>query len=185
MLTQKTEISVHAPSPFVAVNWQRIIPDWTASAIWVVIVLQRSRVPLTAVNPAVEREKERLRNRLLRFGFCLASVLGDRGLIEIIDPRTGYPLLSRPGEMTHDDVAVVQALLGYSVESGQCSALVHPRWQTAVYPGILFSSASSSDIEFLARNTAILNSLDCRSAKEAISRLMSASAFLFLSNRSF
>ena len=41
MLDQETEISVHAPSPFVAKNWQRILPDWTASAIWVVIVLQR------------------------------------------------------------------------------------------------------------------------------------------------
>ena len=156
MLAQETEISVHAPSPFVAENWQRIIPNWTASAIWVVIVLQRSRFPLTAVNPAVEREKERLRNRLLRFGFHLASVLGDRGLIEIIDPRTGYPLFSRPGEMTHDDVAVVQNLLGYSVESGECSALVHPRWQTAVYPGILLSSADPSDIKLLAEKIVYL-----------------------------
>ena len=151
MLDQETEISVQSPSPFVAKNWQRILPGWTTSPSWVVIVLQRSRFPLTAVNPVVEREKERLRNRLLRFGFCLASVLGDRGLIEIIDPRTGYPLLSRPGEMTHDDVAVVQALLGYSVESGECSALVHPRWQTAVYPGILFSSAAPSELKLVEK----------------------------------
>jgi hypothetical protein len=97
-------MSVHRPSPFIAQNLGRVLPDWNLPVLWVVIVLQRSRYELVESTPQVEREKERLREKFMRFGFDVAFHLRDRGFLSnLIDPRTGYPLLSRPGEIPHDD----------------------------------------------------------------------------------
>jgi hypothetical protein len=139
---QAVEMSVHRPSPFIAQNLGRVLPDWKLPVLWVVIVLQRSRYELVESTPQVEREKERLREKFMRFGFDVAFHLRDRGFLSnLIDPRTGYPLLSRPGEIPHDDTAVVNALLGFPVIRNRCRVLEHPIWGKAVYPSTLFTSA--------------------------------------------
>ena len=135
-------MSVHPPSPYIAQNLERILPDWKIPILWVVIVLQQSRYELVEKTPEVEQEKERLREKFLRFGFDVAFNLRDRNYpSNLIDPRTGYPLLSRPGEILHDDTAVVQALLGFPIMRNKCRVLEHPRWGTAVYPSTLLTSA--------------------------------------------
>jgi hypothetical protein len=88
---------------------------------------------------------------------CVDAVrhLRDRGfLADLIDPRTGYPQLSRPGEIPHDDTAVVKALLGLPVIHNSCSVLEHPTWGSAVYPGILMSSASPQVIKPVLKRVA-------------------------------
>lgn len=135
-------MSVHPPSPFIAQNLERVLPGWSWPVLWVVIVLQQARYTLVESTPPVEREKERLREKFMRFGFEVAFNLRDRGFSSnLIDPRTGYPLLSRPGEIPHDDTAVVQALLGFPIIRNRCRVLEHPDWGTAVYPSTLLTSA--------------------------------------------
>jgi hypothetical protein len=145
---QNLQLSIHPPSPFVSQNLKRILPDWNSPWMWVVVVvLQRSRFPLTDTAPDIDREKERLRERFIGFGLGVAIELGQRGfLTEIIDPRTGYPVFSTPGEMTHDDVAAVKTLLGFPIREGNCAVIEHPAWETAVYPSILLFAASASAI---------------------------------------
>ena len=63
-------------------------------------------------------------------------------LTDLIDPRTSYPLLSRPEEIPHDDTALVKAFLGFPVIHNRCRVLEHPKWGTAVYPSTMMSSAS-------------------------------------------
>jgi hypothetical protein len=116
--------------------------------LWVVIVLQQAQYELVEVTPEIEQEKERLREKFLRFGFEVAFSLRDLSFLSnLIDPRTGYPLLSRPGEISHDDTAVVQALLGLPVIRNRCRVLEHPVWGKAVYPSILLTSAPPPVVE--------------------------------------
>lgn len=152
---QSVEISIHQPSSFISQNLERVLPDWTLPVAWVVVVLQQSRYELVETTPHVEREKDRLREKFMRFGFEVAFKLRDRGfLTDLIDPRNGYPLLSRPGEIPHDDTAVVRALLGYPVINNNCHVLEHPRWGTAVYPSIMISSASPTIIKTILKSVA-------------------------------
>ena len=135
-------MSVHRPSSFVVQNLERVLPGWNLPALWVVIVLQQARYELVEINPEIEQEKERLREQFMRFGFEVAFNLRDRGFdSNVIDPRTGYPLLSRPGEIPHDDTAAVQALLGLPVIRNRCRVILHPLWGKAVYPSTLLTSA--------------------------------------------
>lgn len=155
---REVQISVHSPSRFISQNLERVIPDWNLPVLWVVIVLQQARYELVDSTPHVEREKERLREKFMRFGFDVAFNLRDRGfLTDLFDPRNGYPLLSRPGEIPHDDTAVVKALLGFPITFGKCSVLTHPTWGTAVYPSALISSASPRVIKSVLKNLAVLH----------------------------
>ncbi|MEO3705746.1 methylmalonic aciduria and homocystinuria type D protein [Trichormus azollae] len=147
------QISIHNPSQYICANCEQILPDWKQQQfLWVVVVLQQSKFPLVEITGAIEREKESLREKFMRFGCDVAFNLRGRGyLTDLIDPRTGYPLLSHPGAVPHDDTAVAKALLDYPVIKNKCCVLVHPQWGTAVYPSVLLSEAPPDMIEFVCK----------------------------------
>jgi hypothetical protein len=153
------EISIHSPSQYICANCEKILPDWKNElSFWVVIVLQQSQYEIDKITPEIEVEKQRLREKFMRFGFDVAFVLRDRGyLTDLIDPRTGYPLLSRPGKYPHDDTAVVKALLGYPAIKNKCHVLVHPKWGTAVYPSTLISTAPPFLLKKIIKSIALLH----------------------------
>lgn len=146
-IEDEVEISIHPPSPFLIRHQEEILPDWHLPIASVAIVLQRSRFPLQTENRAVETEKAELREELIRFGDRVARQ-GDRGFLsDFFEPKTGEPMRSSPGSITCDCVAVAAALLGYATIPGTCSSLKHPRWGTAVYPGVFISSATPEVLE--------------------------------------
>ncbi len=154
---QAVQMSVHRRSSFIAQNLERVFLDWVlpVTTCRVVVVLQQSRYPLVDSAPHIEREKDRLRERFIGFGLDVVRNLRARGyLSDLIDPRTGYPQLSRPGEIPHDDTAVVKALLGFPLIHNSCSVLEHPIWGSAVYPGILMCSASPQVIKPVLKRVA-------------------------------
>lgn len=141
------QISIHPPTPFLSDNLPRILPEWNSEKISVVIVLQRSRFSLTESTPEIEAEKNQLRDRFLNFAFDVASELNRRGwMTDIIDPKTGYPMLSKPGELHHSDAATVATLLNFPLKRGLCSIALHPDWGSALYPGVFMSAAPSDRI---------------------------------------
>lgn len=171
---QEVQMSVHRPSRFISQNLERVIPDWNLPILWVVIVLQQARYELVESTPHVEREKERLREKFMRFGLDVAFNLRDRGFMsDLIDPRNGYPLLSRPGEINHDDTAVVKALLGFPITTNKCSVLTHPTWGTAVYPSTLMASASPRVIKSVLKSVAVLHGWQPRKTAVPLSVLSS------------
>ncbi|YAF98259.1 MAG: methylmalonic aciduria and homocystinuria type D protein [Nodularia sp. CChRGM 3473] len=153
---QAVQISIHLPSQYICANRERILPDWKHQpGLWVVIVLQQSRYQLVKSTVEIEIEKEHLRENFMRFGCDLAFKLRDRGyLTDLIDPRTGYPLLSHPGAIPHNDTAVVKALLNYPVIKNECCVLVHPIWGAAVYPSVIISEAPPIIIEYFIQEIA-------------------------------
>ncbi|MGK7872144.1 MAG: methylmalonic aciduria and homocystinuria type D protein [Xenococcaceae cyanobacterium] len=153
----KVQISIHEPTEYIKENRQKIIPNWESDPVVVIVVLQQSKHSLTNTGPHIEKEKDRLRKKFIYFGCALTSALNnDEFLADLIDPRNGYPLFTRPGKSIHDDVATASTLLGYTkVPKGECSMLNHPEWGTAVYPSTLISSASPEKIQPFIKEIAV------------------------------
>ncbi|MGB3636526.1 MAG: methylmalonic aciduria and homocystinuria type D protein [Rivularia sp. (in: cyanobacteria)] len=156
---EEIQISIHSPTRYIRENCQRILPDWDNKLeMSVAIVLQQSKFALTETSPGIEAEKQRLRAQFMRFACDVAFDLRDKQyLTDLIDPRTGYPLLSRPGQIPHDDTAVVKTLLKYPMICNKCRVLIHPKWGTAVYPSILISAAPRIIIARTIQSNAILH----------------------------
>jgi len=136
--------SVHHPSDFLCRYSGQLLPTWTRPIASVLIVLQPSQFELLERTAQVEAQKNHLRQQFLHFGDRIAGNLKALGhLAEIFDPRTGLPLLSEPGTLVMDDVATVQACLGYEISDRcGCWVILHPTWGCAVYPSTLVSSAT-------------------------------------------
>lgn len=147
------QYSVHAPSQFICKHLGGLLPDWSSPAASVLVVLQPCPSPLLTRTPTTEDQKRKLRQRFLQFGYRVAAQLQQLGhLADVFDPRTGLPLLSQPGSLRLDDVAVVQAVLGYeALHSHGCSVILHPVWGDSVYPSTLLSSAAPSLVESVSQ----------------------------------
>ncbi|MGD1912688.1 MAG: methylmalonic aciduria and homocystinuria type D protein [Rivularia sp. (in: cyanobacteria)] len=156
---EEIQISIHSPTRYICDNSERILPDWKNKLeMSVAIVLQQSQFPLTESSPRIENEKQRLRAKFMRFACDVAFNLRDKNyLTDLIDPRSGYPLLSRPGQIPHDDTAVVKAILKYPMICNKCRVLIHPKWGTAVYPSIIISAAPQIIIAYTFDRIAILH----------------------------
>ena len=117
------------------------------------IVLQPCDCDLLERSPTAEAQKRKLRRQFLKFGYAIAAEINRMGhAAAIFDPRTGLPLLARPGALRLDDVALVQATLGYRTAcSHGCSIVLHPLWGRAVYPSTLVSSAEPAIVEQILR----------------------------------
>ncbi len=146
------EIYLSIPSEFVTQYLTDLLPEWSAKKAWTILILQQAQFPLNQRNPIVRLEKNRLRDQFLNFSLSVVHALNHQGFCsDIFDPKTGYPVLSRRGSLTHDDVAVAKALLNFPTTSDDCSALIHPDWQTAVYPGVAMTAASPERVKLIIK----------------------------------
>lgn len=147
------QYSVHWAHEFFQTHLEQLLPQWSVPVLSVLVVLQMSQYVLLDKTPETELQKQQLRDQFIHFGRRFAAKLCQMGyLVEVFDPQTGLPLLSEPGQLKLDDVAVVQACLGYQlIDRGGCSTLQHPVWGSAVYPSILVSSAQPEIMESVAR----------------------------------
>lgn len=142
------EIFIAIPHQFAKEQQNLFLPSWDRTLSYLILVLQRSSIPLVTTTPQVTLEKDRLRANFISFGRDLISALqSQQYLSDLFDPRTGYPLLSN-SSLIWDDNAAVKALLNYPVISWQnCSLLQHPVWGNNVYPATIATSAPQATIE--------------------------------------
>lgn len=114
-------------------------------------MLLRSQYPLEEEGQAIETEKERLLPEFLELSGKLRELCFQQGgfLLEAICPKQGTPIYSATGELMVSLVSVVHQLLGFEFfpTIKGCRVLKHPRWQTALYPGLLLSQSSGAVIE--------------------------------------
>jgi Methylmalonic aciduria and homocystinuria type D protein len=146
------QYSIHRPSSYIHRHRVDLLPDWQVPVSSLMVILQTCPVSLYETTPATEYQKRRLRRRSLCFARMLIGHLQDADYAaDAFDPRTGKPLYSRPGSLTLDDVAVVQAVLGYSlVASGDCHLIRHPVWGCGVFPMVLVSEAPPETLAEIA-----------------------------------
>lgn len=150
------QYSIHSPSSYLQLNWQRLLPAWSSPVASVMVVLQPCRAASLGRTVESETEKAQLREQFMQLGDRIVAELHQRGfLADFFDPKTGLPMGSSEGAARLDDVAVVRSLLGYPIESqaGCCLAL-HPTWGYAVYPSTLVSSAPPAILEAIVREVA-------------------------------
>ncbi|MDJ1183869.1 methylmalonic aciduria and homocystinuria type D protein [Roseofilum casamattae] len=146
------EISIHPPHDYLQQNLSELMPSCPTENVWTIIVLQQANLPLTEDLPGVPEEKDRLRDKFIGFVEAIGDRLqhlsdGQNPFTDGFDPRTGTPLHSTPGSLTHSDVTAVRTALGYDLIPGECAAISHPRWGTAVYPSVILSTAERENIE--------------------------------------
>lgn len=141
------DVCVVPPHPFLIQNQQQLLPNWQTSVTNLILVLQQSSLSLRESTPQVAIEKKLRRAIFIRFACTLIFALQDNGYVsDLFDPRTGYPLFADP-EMTFDDNAAVNALLGYPlINYAQCSLMAHPTWQHHVYPSTIVTVANRQQI---------------------------------------
>lgn len=139
---KRIQVYITEPSQFIQQNQHRLLPTWTVSITHIILVLQKSQFPLENSSQEIEQEKDYLRSRFLRFGCNVVFELRDAQYpSDLFDPRNGYPLLSRCGEITLSDITIVRDVLGFKVIKQKCSLLIHPQWGTAIYPSTIVTSA--------------------------------------------
>uniref|UniRef100_B8HSJ6 Methylmalonic aciduria and homocystinuria type D protein n=1 Tax=Cyanothece sp. (strain PCC 7425 / ATCC 29141) TaxID=395961 RepID=B8HSJ6_CYAP4 len=143
------QYSIHSPTTFLEQHLAQLLPDWWLPIVTVLVVLQKSPIPLLEKTAATEQAKEWLRQHLLFLLTTVAEQLKQQGYAsDVFDPRTGFPLCSQPGCLPLDHIAVVQTTLGYPTQRlGGCRVIDHPDWKTAVYPAILVSTAPPPTVE--------------------------------------
>jgi len=120
-----------------------LLPDWPCGVGTVLIMLQQAACDLAQRSPFTELQKNYLRENFIQTGIAIANQLRQIGYCaDPFDPKTGQPLLSKPGPLGLDDIAVIRACLGYpTVQIEGCSIILHPDWGSAVYPSVILSSA--------------------------------------------
>ena len=152
-IEKEIQIYIDRPSKFIKQNQHKLLPTWDVSLSYIILVFQKSNFPLENSSHEIEKEKDYLRERFFRLG-CnwIFQLRDDRYQSDLFDPRNGYPLLSRPGDMTLSDTTVVRDLLGFDVVKQKCSLLVHPEWGTAIYPSTIVTSAPLEVLEPLLQN---------------------------------
>ncbi|MEL6494065.1 MAG: methylmalonic aciduria and homocystinuria type D protein [Cyanobacteria bacterium J06623_7] len=148
---RQIDVCVAPPHQFV-LDHQAELLSWNAPIHYLIIVLQRSTLPLHQSGAAISAEKDRLRHEFINFGSQLIALIEQLGyLSDLFDPRTGYPLQAKP-KLPLDDNATVAALLSYPlVRYQQCSLIIHPLWHQNVYPSTMATSAPLKVIETCLR----------------------------------
>lgn len=147
------QYSIHRPSAFINHHRADLLPDWHVSVGSLMVILQTCPVSLEEMTSVTEYQKRRLRRRSLLLLKTLTTCLHGAGYAaDGFDPRTGKPFRSSPGPLALDDVAVVQAVLGYPlVDRGGCHLIRHPVWGCGVFPCVLVCEAAPKRLEEIAR----------------------------------
>jgi hypothetical protein len=147
------QYSIHPPSQFIKTHLGQLLPGWSVPVASVLIVIQQCEFALINKTFETEVHKFQLREKFTELGCKIVVQLRQSGyLADLFDPQTGLPMLSIPGKIRLDDVAVVRSMLGYpALDRGGCLIIQHPVWGNAVYPSILVTSACAKALESVVR----------------------------------
>lgn len=113
------------------------------AGLLVVPTCQRSEMDLVQMGEKVEDEKDRLLRRFMAFAKEVCSVLQLEGhWADYIDPCSGLPMINRSSGSVYDEVEALSTLRGFKTQNaGCCKILLHPKWQSCIYPATLFTKA--------------------------------------------
>jgi hypothetical protein len=149
----KFEISLHQPGMAFKRELSTVFPKLLSidnASLVVIPTFQKCRYDL--IRPSVESNWERnlLCAYFLQFGKDFVAACYEHGCVwaDFTDPVDGLPVCGQRGNSIYPDVEGIVRLLKYpSIQSGSCSVIYHPRWQTNIYPGTLFVVGSIENIQ--------------------------------------
>jgi hypothetical protein len=108
-----------------------------------ILTNQHALEDLISIGDSVEEEKDRLLNAFMEFARPFCQNVIDAGFwADYIDPCSGLPMLTENCNKVYSEVDGMECCLGYkSYNAGFCKILMHPKWQSAVYPASIFVCA--------------------------------------------
>ena len=137
------EVSAHVcRSPFIR-EVEMVLPNHDLKNLVCIPTMQHAREDLVKVGDEIEVEKDRLLENFMEFAKALCGLLGDEGhFADYIDPCSGLAMITRDANKVYSEVDGAQQLLGYAVHNAGCSKiLLHPAWNSSVYPASIFTTA--------------------------------------------
>lgn len=110
---------------------------------------QKADDDLTEFTEKAAYEKDRLLESFFAWGKLICAELNKAGhWADVIDPCSGYPLLTDRGSSIYSEVAGMNVLLKYKLyKVSGCSLIEHPVWKTRCYPASLFTLAPQDLLE--------------------------------------
>ncbi|MBP0019441.1 MAG: hypothetical protein J7647_18045 [Cyanobacteria bacterium SBLK] len=146
--TTGLQIHIHLvpPSAYLLQYQSQLLPGLTEFPQTVAIALFQAKEELVTESEAIAKEKDRLLEQFLSLARTLRET--SNFPIEIICPRSGFPLVSQQGEKHFDIVTIVHQSLriDFSQTRDRCKVFTYSDWKTAVYPGLFLASASIPEI---------------------------------------
>lgn len=137
------EVSVHICRPPFIREVDMVLPNKDLKNLLCIPTMQHAREDLVKVGDEIELEKDRLLENFMEFAKQLCNLLSKEGYFaDYIDPCSGLAMITRDANKVYSEVDGAQQLLGYAVQNaGCCKVLLHPTWNSSVYPASIFTTA--------------------------------------------
>lgn len=142
------EISLHCcGKPFVR-EVEMVLPNMDLTNLLCIPTMQHAQHDLVKIGNEIELEKDRLLENFMEFAKELCNLLSKDGhFADYIDPCSGLAMITRETNKVYSEVDGAQQLLGYAVQNaGCCKVLLHPAWNSSVYPASIFTTAPADKI---------------------------------------
>ncbi|KAI9033980.1 methylmalonic aciduria and homocystinuria type D protein [Phycomyces nitens] len=109
----------------------------------VVPVIQKCFHDMSASTPEINRERDEKLDVFVDWGKRVINRLNGLGMwADVMDPASGYPIISPSGALPYPDVQGTIDLMGYETHNvGCCHILLHPKWRSKIYPSTFFTTA--------------------------------------------
>ena len=146
ILGNQFEVAAVRPPRALVHDLATIFPDIKEPQKLIVVpTVQRARLDLAAIGQEVEDEKNRLLASFTAWSRVVVGRIRQAGhWVDYADPMTAMPALGKSGPGGYSEVEGFQVLLHYHVQNvGCCKVILHPRWQSRIYPATLFTTAPS------------------------------------------
>ena len=140
---------------YIIQHHQDLLPDWILPPKSIVFVFFQCQIPLDGSNLSQEDlEKQRSWQMACELGEVFRQCCQEQNVMsEVICPKTGYPLYSRRGSKSfHLSALITRFLRSFRGDDHPCN-VIHPQWQKAVYPSLMLSSGSKSEMEIIIERT--------------------------------
>lgn len=147
------EVSIHLPPKALEYELDMIFPSVDVKKDQVVCILtaQKSKMKLLNWNDETALEKDLLLERFVKWASSVREFLtgmgpeGGEGNVKYwadwIDPCSGLPA-NGDGNKVYGEVDGFELMCNYKTNNaGGCKILLHPSWESAVYPATVFTNA--------------------------------------------
>ena len=144
LLLDDFEVSIHTPPKALVYELDMVFPtvDCEKSKFVGLLSAQKSNMKLLEWNDEVAKEKDLLLERFAEWANKICKKIIENGhFADYIDPCSGLPA-NGDGNKVYGEVDGFELLCSYKTNNaGGCKILLHPKWESAVYPASIFTTA--------------------------------------------
>ncbi|KAI7905210.1 methylmalonic aciduria and homocystinuria type D protein [Cokeromyces recurvatus] len=146
------EYSVYKPSSRFLRDFDTIFPSLKEKKeLLVVPIIQKCKFDMVGLTKEANEERDIKLEIFVEWGKLVVKRIESIGMwADIMDPASGFPILSEAGPSPYPDVQGTYMLASsrFSIQNvGCCHILLHPKWFSFIYPSTLFTTAPADILE--------------------------------------